>query len=187
MGNMVEFDKYQGIDKVRFCIAAWNKNEDRHIPIKLENGRMTATDGHRLHEVNDLPCDAKNNGLYEVVKNNKTCVILKESEYTRFPDTDRVWPNQDKQWVVGSERAGSFIWDYPAPLWDGIHVYSALYASNHYTHIVRNMSDNTTINFNYLEALLHSGIDFKVSQYEEQGPVLFDNHECRALIMPMKL
>lgn len=170
MGKMIEFDKYQGIGKVRFCIAAWDKNEDRHMPIKLENGKMTATDGHRLHEVNDLPCDAKDNGLYEVVKNNKTCVILKESEHTRFPDTDRVWPNQNKD-----------------PLWNGIYVHSVLYASEQYTKIVRKMSDNTTINFNYFEQLLHSGVDFKVSQYEEQGPVLFENCECRALIMPMRL
>ena len=97
-------------------------------------------------------------------------MILNESEVKNFPNTDKAWPDTNKK-----------------PLWDNVTVHSVLYASEHYTRIVRKMSDNTTIHFHYLEALLNLEVDFKVSQYEEEGAVLFENDEYRALIMPMRI
>ena len=177
MGKTIEFEKNDyRLKKVRFCISAWSKNDALSIrvksfPIKLENGTMIVTDGNRLHIAKGFP--DKPDGFYKVVKNTEVLVVLKEldleeTENKRFPDIDSVLPDKSKD-----------------PIWNGIKVNGLSYASKCYTKIVRKMSDNTTINFEYLKDVLSSEVYFNISQYREEGPIIFENDNCFALIMPM--
>ena len=170
MGKTIEFEKNDyRFKKVRFCISAWNKVKS--FPIKLENGTMIVTDGNRLHIAKGFP--DKPDGFYEIIKNTKVLIVLKEldleeTENKRFPDIDSVLPDKSKD-----------------PIWNGIETNGLSWASTCYTKIVRKMSDNTTINFEYLKDVLSSEVYFNISQYREEGPIIFENDNCFALIMPM--
>jgi len=122
-----------------------------------------ATDGHRLH---GLDLDGFGDpGVYKVVKNTKSQVILQKTEKTDFPDINAVWPAHN---------------DYTE-----IDCYSSQGTSVAYTKIVRQLESAQTLNYEYINDVLCD--DFQAFIYGTDKPVAFLNTNKLALVMPMMI
>jgi hypothetical protein len=90
MANLIELTKKDNprmFDDVKFCADAIEKKES--IPhkkyIKVIGRCMLSTNGQRLHHAK-LKTDFIKPGAYEVIKNTKTILHLKEVDDFQFPD-----------------------------------------------------------------------------------------------------
>jgi len=171
MQKTIQFTKHTDFfEKAKFVIGAHRKGILEH-PILLKHGVLVATDGHRMHLAKHIPHTKEETGYYRVVKSNKSEVILTESDRKVFPPFAHVWPKHGD------------------PIWNSVLVSDALHPSKNYTQIIRQMSEEVTLDYNYFEEILKYGFSFTASQYQENGPVLFEDisNDCWALIMPIRI
>lgn len=93
----IELNKTHGtlFDKFKFCMAAWDKTAGQQVAFELEkvmikDNQVYVTDGHRLHIAKVEP--NWKNGLYEVIKNNKTSIVLllASEDMERYPKTEMI-------------------------------------------------------------------------------------------------
>jgi len=171
------------------CLAKADKDNlafGRNLQnIKIESNRAYATDGHRLH-IFKAEFPAEYIGMWEVVKNTKTMLYLKQVEDEPYPDIDVVMPNPaDKRLFTIDIKL------------DDISIHSS------FANIIRSMCTNGTLNFHYFEDLCKFDLFVKVWEvYDEtpeysgsskmiptsSEPVMFEsvNDDLTALIMPMR-
>lgn len=79
-------------DNIRWAIKATSKDKTRVALTCLcfQNGHVIGCDAHRLHKAKLE--DPIKEGVYSIIKNTKTQVILTETEH-EFPDIERIIPN----------------------------------------------------------------------------------------------
>ena len=177
---MITIDKtnMKDLRGFRFCIIALSPgghhSQNKSIEhLHIKNGKITATDGRRLHQ-HTLQSVEISDGLYGVVKNTKTKVQIykTELEIENYPDFERVWPNDEPEFTKETmiiERNHAM-------------------ASRSFCALIQQSKDPLTLNFSYFIDL---GIDefryFNVSVYGNNKPITFANVTQQALIMPMRL
>lgn len=141
--------------------------------IEHENGRWTATDGHRLHHYESDGFVDYEDGIYKVVVNKVNEVVLrKDIDAPRFPNWHNVCPD-----------ASSWKKKFPIVVSDVDHDGTVAY-----TKIVREMKSNTMM-INYFQDFISCGSyeTFDVYMYDDNSAVCFWNNGNKfALIMPCR-
>ena len=134
-----------------------------HSHVLNDGENWYCTDGKRMHVIKN---DGFKSGVYEVTKNNKSQVILVETDKNAscFPDMKAVIPNIDNaKKIVCNEN----------------HI------SHSYARIIRAMNPERCFQFKYLEDVL---LDKNFTAYVcgASEPIKFEAENKFALIMPMR-
>ena len=134
-----------------------------HTHILNDGENWYCTDGKRMHVIKN---DGFKSGVYEVIKNNKSQVILVETDKNAscFPDMKAVIPNIDNaKKIVCNEN----------------HI------SHSYARIIRAMNPERCFQFKYLEDVLVDN-DFTCYIAGDNEPLTFKSENKFAMIMPMR-
>jgi hypothetical protein len=157
-------------NEVKFLLAPLKKNKhERFNYILVEEDKLYATDGHRLHIVNlDCLTETLETGLYQVISQDKRVVVLESIDRlsVNYPDVKRVIPTElPNEKTINTRKEEEFIASCMAP---------------------------TGIAFNYifLKDLYALTGEWKI-KYDSsyKGGVLFEalNLKVSAVVMPMEL
>jgi len=167
---------------VKFVIAALDKNKDAFPHKKnlyVKDGVMTGTDGKRLHQFNEneLFPDARpwerstfENGYYEVVKNNKSEVIIEkidlDYDYPDYEDAGIFWELQEaKKIIQPAENPDTF-----------------------YSSIVRVMDETVSVKHVYInDCLCLDEFTAWIAENSAEKPLILTNGSKRAAIMPYRI
>jgi len=141
--------------------------------LKVEEDRIIATDGYRLH-MRENNCGLKP-GLYHVVKHLKSKVILKKEEIEsyKYHDYEMIFPDLKVDYNVINLKE---------PV-----------VSLAYTKVIRAMNDESTLNIDYFTDIyntLHYTSDvMNVHVHTESPykPVVIKCGEYTALLMPLRV
>jgi hypothetical protein len=174
MESIIDTKELKGIPKIQkgfvfLCKpiikgqSVYPKVYDNHV---LNDGKFWwATDGHRMHK---LDLDGFGDpGVYKVVKNAKTQVILQkvDNDAGEFPNPDCVWPDtKDTTRVLCYHGA----------------------ISKAYSDIIRAMDNTLCLNFHFVEDVLCDDFMAFIPRNSNAGPITFQNGTKSAIIMPMR-
>jgi hypothetical protein len=140
--------------------------------LHIDNGFITATDGHRLHlwydEDGSMP---KAKGCYEVLVDRKSEIVLKRNDEADFPDFWSVLPTEKP---LKLEDAGC--------VHNGDHSVSGFFSR-----IARLFEGNGSLNYNYVKDLADDEC-WRIWYFGDDKPFGFLNREetKMAVIMPMR-
>jgi hypothetical protein len=135
---------------------------DNHV---LNDGEhWYSTDGHRLHKIDMDGFGAP--GVYKVIKNTKTRIILEKTEKTAdvFPNMQSVFPYLTDAKEIDCQEKSPYI---------------------AYANIIRAMADNKTLNYHFLEDIFCDNFTAYIT--DSMKPIVFKNGTKTALIMPMAI
>ena len=112
---MITLDKHDAeFSKISWCALAINKKDSREFCryIRLDTEcLLTATDGKRMHQVQDFSMEGMEPGAYEVVKQTKTMLVLAHS--TDVPGLPvhprRLWPSDPVMHDAGTYKTDHTI------------------------------------------------------------------------------
>lgn len=158
-------------DALKFCIKALRRNETgcSLSLLKVEEGKIIATDGHRLHLANVAHDIAP--GSYRVERNSAAAVSILLMPTAEFPDYQSVISS-----CALSERKTYFLTSFGKGGYSGP-----------YTEIVRQMDEELTLAYEYVTAAL----PYANEVFSARGcePVYLANclKTFEAFIMPRKI
>ena len=165
---------YLTFGKVSFCAKALTKCKDekrahlKHLYVK--DGEMAGTDGNRLHQAFDVDVP---DGWYRVIKHNKSTVFIdpvQMDEYANYPDVNQVFDQKG--------RYKEFYVDFADYTIDPA-----------YAKIIRAMDKHLILKHDYVSDLEGHEFDclvFRSDSNRSWAPVIFQNGDKRAAIMPFK-
>jgi len=157
-------------NEVKFLLAPLKKNKHEQLNyVLIEEDKLYATDGHRLHIVNlDSLTEALEAGLYRVISQDKKVVVLESVDRlsVNYPDVKRVIPTElPEEKTICAINEEEFVASCMVPT--GI-----------------------AFNFNYLKDLATLTGEWKI-KYDSSctGGVLFEAVylKASAVVMPMVL
>ncbi len=173
MGNIVRIKKTEsGFENVRWCLIAVSKHNTNYTlnAVLVEDGWMVAIDGRRLHKARIL--ESIENGLYSIVSNKASEVVLESGAEGKFPNYRMFIPTEGEivRWEV---EAGVSAWKH----------FVAQYAHKFYpeTMIDPELAEDTV-----------GETGWKVSTPKALHPVVLESNDGEyfqrvAVIMPMRV
>ena len=169
MGNTIIIEKYHtNYEKFLWVISARRHEETSHNLhlVCIKKNRVVCTDGNRLHLFrHDREYKP---GLYEVkAKDKKTIILQRLEDKEVYPNIVKVVPRRFVKKISIKETKD-------------------MTRGANYTHVVRQMDEEETLDLNYYEDCVTEG-EWLVKFSDSGGPVYFKNKDRTALIMPAKL
>ena len=163
---------YEGIDfvlKARMGKGLYPSNRNLEN-LLFDGAAWWATDGHRLHYYYANNTDMEP-GVYRLISKDKNTVVLDPAPEVNYPDITVLsfWRGYDPKWNIGINTKTS----------KGANL------SQSYTKIIRNMEEDETIDFNFLNDLPED--EYTVYSHGARLPLCFANHNKGAVIMPLKV
>ena len=171
--NTIVIEKSKNNDfyqNAAFVVSACADKDDPRLVLQnvlIDNGKMIATDGNRLH-LNDFTDSslALENGQYSVTKTAKQIVLLPVNDPGNFPDYNRVIPLGEG---AKTELSGNYI----------VEKIIAIVAIKNDGH--------AAVNLNYLKPIVDANGPWTISTFEKLGPVKLQNCTKTAIIMPCNI
>lgn len=170
-----KFPFVEGIQWVANIAKADNDTRYDLRVIEIKGGCITATDAKRIHQYFIDPDELPNfieDGYYRVIENKKNMLILEKDDSIKFPDWTKVYPAHKDFRVI----------DLTCNLKDDMSL------SFGYATTMRNQEE--TINFRFFEDLYRNNTySWNLVVYDAKnkgGPVIFQNEDKLAAIMPMR-
>jgi|WetSurMetagenome_2_1015567.scaffolds.fasta_scaffold34237_6 hypothetical protein len=171
--------KDERFNDVKFVAKAVSKDDTRKVLTYVcSNGkRLLACDGFRVHAVKmEFP-----KGYYKVIVNNGSKIILDdatkefEENHPKYPDIKAIWPRKAKTILNEIYCSSSKDKDFFVT-----------------AKLLRAMDEKQTINTIFLDDICSSMDHFVVKQEKEtefssSHPLLFQNGNKRAIVMPIRM
>lgn len=175
MLTIEKIKKVQGdYEGMQFVLLAMSKDETRkNLQAVLFDGACYwATDGHRLHYyyARDTRADV---GVYKLVSRDKGTIVLDKTDDIKYPDITvlTLFRNNGPKWEIEIETRENKWGNNSGP-------------SYAYTKIIRQMAEDETINFEYINALPPD--HYHVYGHGPKDCICFANSNKGAAIMPMR-
>jgi len=160
--------KHPDFRNFKWLIKARDKDLSFRNCICFDEQSWAATDGHRLH-VFDPPGNIYEQGLYEIIAENKFGIILKQTtqDISIYPDYKH-------------------LLDYKHINRLPDVVLETLTIDISYTRLVRLLPEDKTIQYKYFQDMMYLDILWEIYLLEDNKNVFsFDNHI--GIIMPMRM
>jgi hypothetical protein len=132
-----------------------------------KDGNWAATDGHRLHLVEDSNLPVFDEGIYKIISKTKSASILEKTDqgFSSFPDFALIFPKGKPTDLFASKGYIEIL-----------------------TFVIRNLPENITIDPEYVKDLYKIDDYWNAELFENKnGPVKFQHSDKTALIMPIML
>jgi hypothetical protein len=159
-------------DGMKWVSRAVRKAADEGEPalshIEIAGSVAVACDGARLHEYQLTAPEHFPNGIYRpfVLKGN-LIFLLNEDPPFAYPSSASLFPVEEPIKKLHISRGKGCLFDWA------------------YTQVVRNVSEQVTVQIRILEEMLCGGVNWDVLLFEEARVLVFTASNMRGLIMPM--